>query len=507
MTSLFSAFSNKQTLIFLLTTFASAIYLVVTGSYIAAGAVGALGLVGLFIPGSSEGNCDKIFEDPLIRQIRDVLMQAGKGNLSHRVTNIPDNHILFNVAWGINDMLDQVEQMMRDIKSSIIEANKGNDKRIIFEEGYKGDFKAACPHLNEALHAISLSFKTKMKGELGEIFHQKTGGIKAGLHTIQEDISNNVEIIKNITKATEKTAQDATTSEIRVNEIVEKLDHLIELISHSNDAISMLNERTLEISTVINLIKDIADQTNLLALNAAIEAARAGEHGKGFAVVADEIRDLAERTQKATQEIAVTIQTLQQESNNIQANSQEITQIATSSQGDIKEFKNMLIEFAKSARYSEKFAKYIRDSLFATLVKVDHIVFKSEAYTTVLNENKDRMDYFKDHKSCRMGKWYYGIGQETFKDTKAFKQIEPYHKTVHDMVLKTVPCVKNASCMVPEKRDMIIENFSRMEDASNELFRLLNDMVIEANKDVIEYGEIKRDRICKKEVKEVVYSY
>jgi twitching motility protein PilJ len=77
--------------------------------------------------------------------------------------------------------------------------------------------------------------------------------------------------------------------------------------------IKSLGDRSLEISEIVNTIDDIASQTNLLALNAAIEAAGAGEAGLRFAVVADEVRKLAERSAKATKDIATLIKNFQSE--------------------------------------------------------------------------------------------------------------------------------------------------------------------------------------------------
>lgn len=473
MMNLSSLFKTKQTLVLLVALLMISIYSLVISEYILLG-ISVVGIVlSLFLPSKTSSLNIRLRDE-----IRRVLDATSKGDLEQRITHIHSKDKgQEDLAWAVNNVLDQLECFMRDVSTSIAKASDGKTYRQTFPGGLHGMFRETCIQLNNSLEAISLGHKTKIRGELAAKFNKLGGGLSGGLGLIQSDVDGAEKESETIVHSAQLTADEASKSRDSVYSVSKKLSKLTELIDASHEGVNSLHSRSQEISEIVGLIKDIADQTNLLALNAAIEAARAGEHGRGFAVVADEVRKLAERTQKATQEIEITISTLQQESSDIQNNSEHVSELAMSSSDEINSFEEAFTHFYETAQTSARSANSIQNRLFVTLTKIDHIILKSAAYSAVLEE--DSKEKFGDAKSCRLGKWTETEGAQRFAHTQAFKHISIPHNKVHEKLAANITFVKAKTTLDGRNPEALVKNFEEMEIASKDLFETLDVMVAE----------------------------
>jgi len=211
--------------------------------------------------------------------------------------------------------------------------------------------------------------------------------IQAGsIATASEEMSaTSSDIARNCLYAAES-AQKATLQTHSGSELVQSSARLMENIAQrvnvSSKAVAGLGERSDQIGAIVNTIEDIADQTNLLALNAAIEAARAGEQGRGFAVVADEVRALAERTTKATKEIATMIKGIQSE-----------TQSAVGSMSEgVAEVKRGTAEANRSGEALEEIHNQIND----LTMQISQVATAAEEQTATTHEITNNIQMITD---------------------------------------------------------------------------------------------------------------
>jgi len=377
---------------------------------------------------------------------------------------------------NISSFMKQTNYLTSEIIGAMHVVTSHSESRRVEINGLNVEFVKIAELVNSSFEMIEHEFELEQKQKFIKKLNETGKSIAQNFVLVQQQMSTNIEELTWLSEESRQTVHLSDDSVAVVESMSNNLSALNEHIGHNRQSVNSLAERTNDIGAVVDLIKDIADQTNLLALNAAIEAARAGEHGLGFALVADEVRKLAEKTQKATQEIGVSVNTLQQESTEIQTSSEKMHTLAQESSGYLNEFNERLEQFNVNVNSVRHAAEHMRNRMFVTLVKIDHMVYKANARSVIIEEKVDAE--FVDHHSCRLGKWYDVAGKEFFGDTQGYKDLEVPHQSVHTSFGKSLEFLRSEEGLFGHK-DEIIDAFEMMENASDKLFVAMDSMLEE----------------------------
>lgn len=276
-----------------------------------------------------------------VAQITTVVAAGARGDMENRLRLSHDIPELHDLACELNRFMDMTDAFVRESGAALDYAARGKFFRRVITRGMHGAFANGAGLINRAADEMAAQAGLIEKAradqlQLADQFEHDVIGMVTSVAAAAKQLQETSKALaaaslhatgeaSEVTRLSEQATQsvhramEATSGFKRSLAIVEgsvavSTDVSREAVGKSNEAseiVSGLSEDSNRIGGVVKIISQVAEQTNLLALNATIEAARAGEAGKGFAVVASEVKNLANQTGRATQQISDDIKAVQ----------------------------------------------------------------------------------------------------------------------------------------------------------------------------------------------------
>lgn len=337
--------------------------------------------------------------EKLINQAILTCADCASGNLESRMINTGERGNLRVFSNNINRFIDVSDAYVRESKAAIDHASREKFYRKMLRTGLQGSFLQAADILNSGINAMEdktvrlHQAADELEGTVKETANEvlsSTTGLQSTSMSLSEIAQQGKTQSSHLAVASEDALNSVNTVASAAEELSVSIGNINQQITHSHDIAQKAVRRAEEANMVLNglvgsaekigkvstLINGIAEQINLLALNATIEAARAGKAGKGFAVVAHEVKNLANQTSGAIEEIAEHISATQSETQKTATAIEEIGKII----GEINDVTTVISSaMGEQSVATQEIAESVQRAARSTLEVSDIVSSASEA--------------------------------------------------------------------------------------------------------------------------------